>query len=113
MHVKAYVLPIRITSIQVSIRITDMAEAVAIIGLIASIASLADLSAKVVSRLHDFTSKTSEVPESFHSLSTRLPLLTVTLQHIQSQAEDGRFPDDVTKALRGVVDDTSKQVSGI
>ncbi|MCJ1378443.1 hypothetical protein MMC17_001542 [Xylographa soralifera] len=90
-----------------------MAEAVAIVGLVASIASLVDLSAKVVSRLHHFTSKSSEVPESFRSLSTRLPLLTATLQYIQSQAEDGRFPNDVTKALKAVVDDTSKQVSDI
>lgn len=90
-----------------------MAEAVAIVGLVASIASLVELSAKVVSRLHDFNSKSSEVPESFRSLSTRLPLLTATLQHIQSQAKDGRFSDDVTKALKAVVDDTSKQVSDI
>lgn len=112
-HVKAYAVFILIIGVQVSIRVTDMAEAVAIIGLGASIASLVDLSAKVVSRLHDFTSKSSEVPESFRSLSTRLPLLTATLQHIQSQAEDGRLLDDMTKALKAVVDDTSKQVSDI
>ena len=90
-----------------------MAEAAAVIGLVASIASLVELTAKVVSRLHEFISKSSEVPESFRSLSTRLPLLTATLQHIQSQAEDGRFPDNVTKALKALVDDTSKQVSDI
>ena len=90
-----------------------MAEAAAVIGLVASIASLVDLTAKVVARLHDFNSKSSEVPESFRSLSTRLPLLTATLQHVQSQAEDGHFPDDTTKALKKVVDDTSKQVSDI
>lgn len=90
-----------------------MTEAVAIIGLVASIVTLVDLSAKVVSRLHDFTSKSSEVPESFRSLSTRLPLLTATLQQIQSQVEGGRFPDNTTNALKAVVDDTSKQVSDI
>ena len=90
-----------------------MAEAVAIVGLVASIATLVELSAKVVSRLHDFTSKSSELPESFRSLSSRLPLLTVTLQHIQPQAEDGRFPDNVTKALKAVIDDTSGQISDI
>ena len=90
-----------------------MAEAAAAIGLVASIASLVELTAKVVSRLHDFTSQSSEVPESFRSLSTRLPLLTATLQHIKSQVEDGRFPDDTTRALKTVVDDTSKQVSNI
>ena len=90
-----------------------MAEAAAIIGLVASIASLVDLSSKVVSRLHEFTSKSLDIPESFRSLWIRLPLLTVTLQHIQSQAEAGRLPDDVTKALEAVIDDTSEQVSTV
>jgi hypothetical protein len=54
---------------QVSAR---MAETAAAIGLVASIASLIDLSAKVVSRLHEFTSKTSDIPESFRSLSIQL-----------------------------------------
>ena len=90
-----------------------MAEAAAIVGLVASIASLVDLSGKVLSRLHEFNSKSSEVPESFLSLSTRLPLLTATLQHIQSQAEDSRLSDNVLKALQAVVDDTVKQVSSI
>ena len=112
-YVKAYVVLILFVGIQVRIHVTAMAEAAAVIGLVASIASLVELTAKVVSRLHEFTSKSSEVPESFRSLSTRLPLLTATLQHIQSQAEDGRFPDDITKALKAVVDDTSEQVSDI
>lgn len=90
-----------------------MAEAAAIVGLVASIASLVDLSAKVVSRLHEFTSKSSDVPKSFRSLWVRLPLLTVTLQHIQSQAEAGHLLDNVTKALRTVVDDTFEQVLAV
>lgn len=112
-YVKAYGVFIVFVGIQVGIHITAMAEAAAVIGLVASIAALVELTAKVVTRLHEFTSKSSEVPESFRSLSTRLPLLTATLQHIQSQAEDSRFPDDVTEALKVVVDDTSKQVSDI
>ena len=90
-----------------------MAEPAAIVGLVASIASLVDLSAKVVSRLHEFTSKFSDVPKSFRSLWVRLPLLTVTLQHIQSQAEAGHLLDDVTKALKPVVDDTFEQVLAV
>ena len=88
-----------------------MAEAAAIIQLIASIASLIDLSAKVVSRLHEFASKTSDVPESFRSLWIRLPLLTAALQRIQAQAEAGRLPDDVAKVLKAVVDNTSEHIS--
>ena len=72
-----------------SVNVARMAEAAAVIGLVASIASLIDLSAKVVSRLQEFTSKTSDIPESFRSLSIQLPLLTATLQQIQAQAQAG------------------------
>ncbi|KAL8720879.1 MAG: hypothetical protein Q9225_002324 [Loekoesia sp. 1 TL-2023] len=88
-----------------------MAEAAAIIGFVASIASLVDLSTKVVSRLHDFTSKSSDFPDLFRSLSTRLPLLTTTLKQIQCQAEGVRLPNDVTEDLKAVIDDTFEQIS--
>jgi len=90
-----------------------MADPITIVGLVAAIASLVDLSTKVISRLQDFTSKSSDVPESFRSLWIRLPLLTATLRYIQSQAETGRLPDDVTNALKAVVDNTSEQVSTV
>ena len=81
-----------------------MAEAAAIVGVIASIAFLVEPSAKVVSRLHDFTSKFSDVPESFRSLWIRLPLLTVIFQHIQSRAEADSLPHNAANALKAVVD---------
>jgi len=56
-----------------------MAEAAAVIGLVFSVASLVDLSAKVVSRLRDFASKTSDIPESFRFLSTQLPFYILCL----------------------------------
>lgn len=74
--------------------VVDMAKAVATIGLVSSIASLVENSAKVASWLCKFTSKTSDIRESFRSLSIRLPLMTATLQRIQIQAEAGRLPDD-------------------
>ena len=95
---------------QANIHITNMAEAAAIIALVAS---LVDLSAKVVSRVHEFTSKFLDVPKSFRSLWIRLPLLTVTLQQIQSQAEASHLLGDVTKALKPVVDDTFAQVLAV
>lgn len=112
-YAKSYAALSLFVGSQIGIHVTTMAEAAAIIGLVASIASLINLTAKVISRLRESTSKSSELPESFRSLLTRLPLLTATLQQIQSQAEDGRFSDDVAQALKAVVDDTSEQVSDI
>lgn len=112
-----YIVPINdiyilvpIIRIQAKTHLTNMGEAAAVVRLLASIASLIDLSVKVVTRLHEFASETSDVPESFRSLWVRLPLLTLILQKLQSQAEAGRVLDDVVKALRPVVEDTFEQV---
>jgi N-terminal domain on NACHT_NTPase and P-loop NTPases/NB-ARC domain len=113
LHVEVNVLLVRIVGRRVNVNVADMAEAAAIVGLVASIASLVELSAKVVSLLHEFTSKATEIPESLRSLLIRLLLLTATLQCIQMQAEAGRLPDDVTNALKAVVDNTSEQVSAV
>ena len=61
-----------------------MTEAVVVIELIASIASLVELTVKIASRLYDFIFKFSEVFEAFFFLSIRLSLLTIIFQLIQS-----------------------------
>ncbi|KAI4086953.1 MAG: hypothetical protein L6R37_008370, partial [Teloschistes peruensis] len=112
-HIDTNILLVSILGIHVSIQVAYMAEVAAAVGLVASIASLIDLSAKIISRIRDFTSKSSDVPETFRALSTRLPLLTATLHQIQSQAEAGHLPEDVSKALNAVVDHTSEQISTV
>lgn len=67
-YVKAYVVYILCVAFEVGVYITAMAEAATVIGLVASIASLIKLTAKIVSRLHEFISKSSDVPELFRSL---------------------------------------------
>ena len=79
-----------------------MAEAFAIICLVAAIVGLVDFSAKVIERLSDFTSKTDEVPEAFRAINTQLPLLSKTLQQVQAQAEKG-YDVPTAKALTTVV----------
>jgi hypothetical protein len=69
-----------------------MAEVAAALGIVSSIASLVDLSAKIVSHLHEFSSKTSDIPEAFRSLSTQLPLLPAALQRITVQVKQAACP---------------------
>lgn len=90
-----------------------MAEAVAVVGIVASIGSLIDLGAKVATRLHEFASQTAEVPESFRALSTRLPLLNSSLQAISAQAQAGRLSQDVVVALHNVISNTFQQVTSL
>ena len=109
MHVDTYTISL-VCSTWVNINVAEMAEVIAIVGLVASIASLLDLSAKVLSRQRDFASNLSDVPQLFRSVWTQLPLLTATLVHIQSQAQTRQLPDNVTRALKAVVDNASEQV---
>ncbi|KAL8785428.1 MAG: hypothetical protein Q9213_003358 [Squamulea squamosa] len=72
-----------------------MAEVAAIVGLVASITTLVELNVKVLSRLHEFTSKTSVIPESFRP-SRGWPL-----------------SDDATETVIPAVDNTSQQVAAL
>ncbi|KAK6364242.1 hypothetical protein LTS17_012413 [Exophiala oligosperma] len=90
-----------------------MAEVAAVIGLVASITSLVEISSKVVSRLREFAVQTPHIPETFHALSILLPLLTKTLESIRVQAESGTLPEDTIRHVRDVVENTCEHVSRI
>ena len=87
-----------------------MAEAAAVIGLVASIASLVDLSVKIVSRLKECASHAADVPKTFRSLADRLPLLMRTLQHVQARAEAGQVAVEVAKEVNILVNGILEQV---
>jgi hypothetical protein len=80
-----------------------MAEALAVIGLVAAITQFVDYGYKVVKRLDEFTSATSEVPESFRSIQTRLQRVIETLKRVQVRAGAGRFSEADAQALKPVV----------
>jgi hypothetical protein len=87
-----------------------MAEAAAVLGLVSAIVQLVDFSNKVIHRLHEFTSATTDVPESFQSIKVQLPLFVTTLQRIQAQADAGHISDVAAQALRPIVDSSLANV---
>lgn len=87
-----------------------MAEAITLIGLISSIASLVDISAKVASRLNDFHANKLQVPKTFRSLTDQLPLLTQTLNTIKDRAQDGSLGGQEVRSLRKVLENISGQL---
>lgn len=87
-----------------------MAEAVAIVGLVSSVASLIDISAKVASRLNDFHANKLQVPKTFSSLADQLPLLTQTLNIIKDRAQDGSLGGQEARSLRKVLENISGQL---
>jgi N-terminal domain on NACHT_NTPase and P-loop NTPases/NB-ARC domain len=80
-----------------------MAEAAAAIGLVASIVQLIEVSAKIVTRVNEFASATTEVPKSFLALKDRVALLTITLQEVQRQVSGGLMSDAAAKVLEPIV----------
>jgi hypothetical protein len=57
-----------------------MAEAIAVIGLVASIVQLVDFSSRVLHRLEEFQAGLGEIPMSFRHIKAELPVLQDTLQ---------------------------------
>jgi hypothetical protein len=62
-----------------------MAEAVAVIGLLSSIVQLVDFGTKLIDRLNEFASATEDVPVSFRSIKSQLPLAIITLDSYQAR----------------------------
>ncbi|KAL1600753.1 hypothetical protein SLS60_007141 [Paraconiothyrium brasiliense] len=88
-----------------------MAEAVAVLGVVASIVQLADFSTKVISRLNEFNSVTKEVPESFVGVKTELPLLLSTLEQLKGALDATSVADGCKKALVPVIAGCNEQIA--
>jgi hypothetical protein len=87
-----------------------MAEALAIIGLVSSIAQFVDFSLKIVHRLKEFHSSLDEVPTAFLDVAVDLPLLVDTLERTKKQTEEGCFSNNTQEAIRSVVEGCQSQV---
>jgi hypothetical protein len=88
-----------------------MAEALAIVSVVASIVQLVDFSTRVVSRLDEFYSVTKEVPKSFRHIKTELPLLATTLAQLKGAISTTSVADKSTKALVSVIAECNEQVT--
>jgi hypothetical protein len=87
-----------------------MAEAIAIVGVVASIAQLIDFSATVVNRLQKFHSDVRELPESLRHIRTELPILSTALHQIQQAVEAGLVGNGARDALVPVIDGCREQI---
>jgi Cdc6-like AAA superfamily ATPase len=87
-----------------------MAEALAVVSVVASIIQLLDFSTKVVSRLNEFYSVAKEVPKSFRHVKTELPLLATTLAQLKDALDTTSAVDGATKALVPVIAGCAEEV---
>jgi hypothetical protein len=87
-----------------------MAEALAVISVVANIIQLVDFSSKVLHRLDEFRSGLGEIPKSFRHFSAELPVLKVTHQQIGEAIEAGSVRDETEKALIPAIEGCKEQI---
>ena len=88
-----------------------MAEALAVVGVVASIVQLVDFGAKVLHRLNDFQSSCGEIPKVFEHVKAELPILLETLDQTKDAVEKGSMKEDIKKALLLVVKGCLAQIT--
>jgi hypothetical protein len=87
-----------------------MAEAIAVIGIVASIVQLVDFSSRFLHRLEEFQSSIGEIPRSFRHIKAELPVLQVTLQQTREAIEAGSVRDETKKALVPAIEGCTEQI---
>lgn len=76
-----------------------MAEALAVVGVVANIIQLVDFSSKILHRLQEFHSNTGEVPKSFRHIRAELAVLGDTLGQTKEAIDAGFVEDRTEQAL--------------
>jgi N-terminal domain on NACHT_NTPase and P-loop NTPases len=82
----------------------EVAEALAIVGLVSAIVQFVDFGSKVIERLNEFSSDIHELPKTFQTVKAQLPLLISTLSRTQRQATAGHVSDATAVALKPIID---------
>ena len=87
-----------------------MAEAIAVIGVVASIVQLVDFSSRVLHRFEEFQSSLGEIPKSFRNIKAELPVLQDTLQQTREAINAGLVRDETKKALIPAIEGCTEQI---
>ena len=86
-----------------------MGDVVNAVGMAASVASLLDVSARLMSKLDKIRSTGGSLDQTASQLTDHLQLLTIALYDIQKQAELSQTPIDILIAVSRVIQNTSAQ----
>jgi hypothetical protein len=90
-----------------------MAEALAVIGVVASIVQLVDFSSKVLVRLDEFQSSLGEIPKSFRHIKAELPVLQDTLKQTKDAVDAGFVRDETKTALTPAIEGCMEQIRSL
>ncbi|KAJ5172264.1 hypothetical protein N7492_004857 [Penicillium capsulatum] len=88
----------------------NMAEALTIVGAVASTVQLMDFTAKLFERLNDYIRHVEEVPESVRGIRLHLPLFIEALRRTQFHIDHGHYNPTTSAALKIFIDECNTQM---
>lgn len=87
-----------------------MAEALAVIGIIANFAAVIDVGTKILSRLHEYMDASTRIPKAFQGIAVDLPLVLDTVSRTSDQAKAGVVSETTLRKLESIVDRCQKMI---
>jgi hypothetical protein len=87
-----------------------MIEAIAIVGVVASISQLIQYGSKVLTRLDEFQSSLGDIPEVFRHVKSELPVLLDTLEQTKDLLESGTIRNETKSALLPAIEGCQIQI---
>jgi NACHT NTPase-like protein len=88
-----------------------MAEALVVVGAVASIVQLVDFGSKALHRLNEFQSSLGEIPKPLKHVKDELPILLETLNQTKVAVEKGSIKEETRKAVLLVVNGCQTQIT--
>jgi hypothetical protein len=88
-----------------------MAEAVAVVNIVANVLQLVDFALKVIHRLDEFQSFCAGIPKSYRQIRAELPILTISLQRLKDGMHTGSIRESEAAALLPAVQGCQDQIS--
>ena len=90
-----------------------MAEALAVVGIIANIIQLVDFGSRVLKRLEEYQSKQGKIPEAFRHIKVELPILLDALRQTKAAIDTGSMEDGTKKALLVAIEECKVQITSL
>jgi hypothetical protein len=90
-----------------------MAEALAVVGAVASIVQLVDFTTKVFERVNHYIHRVDEAPETLRDIGIHLPLFIDALRRIQFHIDFGHFNPQTSSALKILIDECFSQMNAL
>lgn len=90
-----------------------MAEALAVVSVVATIVQLVDFTAKVLSRLNEYHTQAGEIPTSLRDIKAELVALKDALQHTEQAIVTGTLGATAETALKPTLERCEGQVKAL